>query len=451
MHLGSFLVCRSFLLLGLFFLLLLSPVSAFQDMDNDGVDDLTDNCPNTPNPDQGDRNSDDVGDICTYDFAIRRIIVPKTVRLTLNRPERTKAVRVIVHNQSLHEEIIPDLDTLQAFISLQVEALDTPAMCPDITPELDASRLMFPLVFKRNRARSIRFLVTFGDCVPDRLRTTRQDPEHEDYRYSATLSRVAIDGMPDMDPTDDNCPRTIAPPFRIDPNPNGRRRDRGCGRRKPDRTFGADILTDIFDTRPVQALPILVRDSIGPDSTMTDGQEGLDHLNAGTGPQNVVYFDMRGRAPFRLTDWAAVFHGAGNLLGPCGAAPTFDTTIWEVIYHPTETSLQADPFALGNPGGEAVVTPLPLPHTIEFFGCTFDPAPFTTVLVEANTGANPPLISGGFFTIRPTGIGSSVVSTQSTEPISLPDQPADFYCPEGGPCTERGVRFAWRFEGETVP
>ena len=53
----------------------------------------------------------------------------------------------------------------------------------------------------------------------------------------------------DIDPIDDVCPRSVTPPFRPDPNPDGRLKDTGCGAKKDDKTFGADLLTDIFDKR----------------------------------------------------------------------------------------------------------------------------------------------------------------------------------------------------------
>lgn len=43
------------------------PVYEIVDLDNDGVLDISDNCPNVPNPDQADSDSDSIGDACDDD------------------------------------------------------------------------------------------------------------------------------------------------------------------------------------------------------------------------------------------------------------------------------------------------------------------------------------------------------------------------------------------------
>ncbi|MBP1697609.1 MAG: hypothetical protein H6Q41_2797, partial [Deltaproteobacteria bacterium] len=56
-----------------------------------------------------------------------------------------------------------------------------------------------------------------------------------DYRFSAVIDRAALDGKEDVNPSDDVCPRDSTSPT-----------DKGCGTKKPDRTLGGEILTDII-------------------------------------------------------------------------------------------------------------------------------------------------------------------------------------------------------------
>ena len=55
-----------------------------------------------------------------------------------------------------------------------------------------------------------------------------------DFSYSATVHTEAIDGNPDTQPSNDDCPR----------DPSGS--DKGCGGKKPDHTLGADLFTDVI-------------------------------------------------------------------------------------------------------------------------------------------------------------------------------------------------------------
>jgi hypothetical protein len=81
------------------------------------------------------------------------------------------------------------------------------------------------------------------------LKTTKRNPGHEDYRLIATVDHSALDGQADTDPVDDVCPHSVTPPFRPDPNPDGKLKDKGCGAKKSDKTFGADVLIDVVDKR----------------------------------------------------------------------------------------------------------------------------------------------------------------------------------------------------------
>ena len=95
-----------------------------------------------------------------------------------------------------------------------------------------------PFTLRPGNKLDVHFDVMF-DCANDPQRGAG------DYRYVATVHREVLDGRADVHPADDACPRSVAPPYVVDPYPNGKIRDKGCGRPKPDGTKGAPVMTDI--------------------------------------------------------------------------------------------------------------------------------------------------------------------------------------------------------------
>ncbi len=83
--------------------------------------------------------------------------------------------------------------------------------------------------------------VGFGIAAYDPAKITKKNPGHEDYCYTAAVSHAALDGEPDVHSEDDDCPYSVDPPLEVD----GKIKDRGCWKRKPDRTFGEDVLRDV--------------------------------------------------------------------------------------------------------------------------------------------------------------------------------------------------------------
>lgn len=219
------------------------------DDDGDGVLDGVDNCPTVANPNQTDTNGDGLGDACTYDLAILDIAPPATVTLTAAKPQQTKTVKVQLQNQSPHVETIPNAAALEALLQLTVDALATPNNCPNLTSTLDVSKLSFPLTIGVTKKLAVAFSVTFGPaCIPDPLKSTKT-ASHDDYRFVATVDHSTLNGQVDTDPLDDTCPHSVAAPFRPDPNPDDTLKDKGCGEKKLDKTFGADVVTDVVDKR----------------------------------------------------------------------------------------------------------------------------------------------------------------------------------------------------------
>jgi hypothetical protein len=213
------------------------------DTDDDGVADDVDNCPDTANPGQEDGDDDGTGDVCDAagnDLAVVKITAPKTVTLTTARPTLVKRVTVQIQNRSAHAEVIPDAATLGRLVSLTVESLGP---CPDPVAVL-VKPTAFPITLRVKQKLTVTYAVTY-DCANDPLKSTLANPGHEDYRYVAAVDHAELDGTPDAHPADDGCPRSVPPPFEVDPNPDGTIKDKGCGARKPDGTFGADVLTDV--------------------------------------------------------------------------------------------------------------------------------------------------------------------------------------------------------------
>jgi len=172
------------------------------------------------------------------DLAVIKIKAPKRITLTPKKPQVTKTVSVQVQNQGPDIEVITDLTMLRSLVSLSVNPLGG---CAAPIASLRPPKKGFPISLKPKKKLTLVFDVTFS-CAGDPLKSSSKDPGHEDYTFTATVDHSAIDGEDDTDPGDDQCPHSVAPPFQVDARGF---KDKGCGNKKPDRTLGADILTDV--------------------------------------------------------------------------------------------------------------------------------------------------------------------------------------------------------------
>jgi len=178
----------------------------------------------------------------THDLAIVRIIAPKVVTLSSLRPTVTKRVVVTIQNRSPHTETISEPHRLAGLVTLNVFSLDT-NVCFDIAaiPLERPPQRRVPFNLRSKQKMNVYFDVTF-DCAVN----PAKGPGQGDFYYVATVNHAAIDDVTvDTHPECDVCPR---PPLEggVDPNPNGRIRDRGCGAPRGDGTFGNAIITDVF-------------------------------------------------------------------------------------------------------------------------------------------------------------------------------------------------------------
>jgi hypothetical protein len=212
------------------------------DADGDGIADGADNCPNTSNPDQADGDGDGVGDACDgsgHDLALTAINPPATVALTGAHPAQTKAIVVSIQNRSLHAETIHDAAALSRLVHLTVESLGA---CPAPILTLVPPKKL-PLTLKVKQKLDVQFNATF-DCANDPGKSA-PGAGHGDFRYTASVDHAQLGGVPDGHPEDDVCPRSVTAPFVIDPNPDGKIKDKGCGAKKADGTFGDPVVTDV--------------------------------------------------------------------------------------------------------------------------------------------------------------------------------------------------------------
>ena len=150
---------------------------------------------------------------------------------------------VVLQNRSPVAEVIPSLEALSALVDLSVDSLGSCAS-PLASPLGAKTKKPLPIVVAPKGKLKVGFVVPI-DCANDPLGSTRADPGHEDFSLRVVLDRTSLGGV-DADPADDLCPRIVPPPGVVDPYPDGKIRERGCGSRRPDGTFGDPVLLDVI-------------------------------------------------------------------------------------------------------------------------------------------------------------------------------------------------------------
>jgi len=176
------------------------------------------------------------------DMAVTKINAPKTVTLTTEKPAVTSHIKVTIQNRAVHDEIVPDMATLQTLVTLELVSLG-PCSAPAATLHQGSPQVKLPLTLKSKKTANVVFDATFA-CANDPIKSTASS-FHGDYQVQARIDHAALDGNADGHPDDDVCPRSVTPPFAIDPNPDGTIKDRGCGAKKGDGTNGDPIVVDV--------------------------------------------------------------------------------------------------------------------------------------------------------------------------------------------------------------
>lgn len=174
------------------------------------------------------------------DLAVTALKPPKRVKLSDKKPERVAKVKVGIQNRGPGMETIPSLAVLAELVTLDVEPID--GDCPSPEVELVPPK-KFPITLKSKKKLNVKFEVTF-DCANDPEKTSKKSPDHDDWSFEAAVHRDVLDELPDTHLADDVCPHPPLP-GNVDPNPDGKIKDYGCGGKVGKKTFGGPVVTDV--------------------------------------------------------------------------------------------------------------------------------------------------------------------------------------------------------------
>jgi uncharacterized repeat protein (TIGR01451 family) len=164
-----------------------------------------------------------------HDLALVKLKAPKKIKLSEKTPSKVGKFKVTIQNLGPQAETIPDVATLDALVTVEVETLGT--NCASFTATLVPPKESFPIDLVPNKKLNLSYQATF-DCANDPLATSKTEA-HNDYQTVATVDLSAL-GEVDTTPSNDTCPR---PPSGSDP---------GCGNKdKATKQLGADVLTDV--------------------------------------------------------------------------------------------------------------------------------------------------------------------------------------------------------------
>ena len=177
-------------------------------------------------------------------LAVTAFTAPKKVTLSAKKTNVVAKLSVTIQNRSLHTEVIRDLATLSNLVTVELLPLgpDTNS-CPSPVAQLVPPKKL-PITLAAGKTAKLAYTVHFT-CATDPLATTKS-ANHNDYQYLVTVHHAAIDGVPDSYTADDACPHNA---LGVIPYTNGKIKDKGCGLKNKDRTFGP-VVTDIVDKRP---------------------------------------------------------------------------------------------------------------------------------------------------------------------------------------------------------
>jgi uncharacterized repeat protein (TIGR01451 family) len=165
-----------------------------------------------------------------HDLAVVKLKAPKKVALSAKTPSKVGKFKVTIQNLGPESETIPDLATLEALVTANVETLGT--NCASFVATLVPPNKSFPLIVAPNKKLSLKYQATF-DCANDPEKTTKTE-DHNDFETMVVIDLSAL-GEVDTKPSNDTCPRP----------PNGS--DPGCGNKdKATKQLGAPVFTDVI-------------------------------------------------------------------------------------------------------------------------------------------------------------------------------------------------------------
>lgn len=181
----------------------------------------------------------EVAPATSRDLAVVVLRGPKRATFAAGGTSSAQRFTVVLQNRGPAVEVVPDAAALAALVRLDLESIASPACTPaPIVAVKPPKARQFPIRLKPKGKRAVVFEVRLG-CAGD----PAKGPRHEDFRLTARVDLAALGGV-DGHAQDDVCPRRVTPPGVIDPNPDGKILDRGCGARLADGTFGGPVLLD---------------------------------------------------------------------------------------------------------------------------------------------------------------------------------------------------------------
>ncbi len=183
--------------------------------------------------------------ICTpvavNDLAVTAFKGPKKIVLSAKKPNVVSKLSVTIQNRSPHVEVIPNFAALSNLVTIALSPLGTNS-CPSPVAVLVPPKATFPISLASQKTLNLSYTINFT-CATDPLATTKT-ANHDDYQYLVTVHHEALNGQLDSRPADDVCPHNA---LGVDPY-NAKIKDKGCGVKKKDGTFGP-VITNVIDTR----------------------------------------------------------------------------------------------------------------------------------------------------------------------------------------------------------
>ncbi len=140
-----------------------------------------------------------------YDLAVVKLRAPKRIVFKSGATSATGKFTVVVLNRGTQRVVIPGLAALADGVRVEVESLGG---CPDFSATLAPPKKLFPITLKPGQQLRVRFTGEFS-CVNDPLASSKT-AAHPDYRTVARVSHLAIAGVADIVPGNDECPRAAS-------------------------------------------------------------------------------------------------------------------------------------------------------------------------------------------------------------------------------------------------
>jgi hypothetical protein len=179
------------------------------------------------------------------DFSVTKIDVSKTAA---GASSTTHSVDVTIQNRSPYSETITATDLGDGIntglVRLNVNVIDDDnENCAAAQVFFDpANTLVNSKILKPKQTFKIRYLVSYHCAEPV---TPEGDATPGDYSHLATVHHEVL-GVLDANQENDACPRSVNPPFKREPLPDGKVMDKGCGIKKTNKTFGDLVTTNVI-------------------------------------------------------------------------------------------------------------------------------------------------------------------------------------------------------------